>query len=184
MKAIYKRELKSYFQSMIGYAFIAFLLAFVGIYFMAYKMCIRDSSNGGGSAEIKALYEITPLMGVKTLLGGNAEVKFVPGYVRDEKQEVSDTNWQETSLENGGGSAREQSVNQEAQRKRAALRQEAAELAAQYEYVLFVGGLNHEHDSEGNDRVDMKLPYEQDKLIQELLLANPNTCLLYTSRCV
>lgn len=136
-------------------------------------------SNGGGSAEIKALYEITPLMGVKTLLGGNAEVKFVPGYVRDEKQEVSDTNWQETSLENGGGSAREQSVNQEAQRKRAALRQEAAELAAQYEYVLFVGGLNHEHDSEGNDRVDMKLPYEQDKLIQELLLANPNTVVTF-----
>lgn len=136
-------------------------------------------SNGGGSAEIKALYEITPLMGVKTLLGGNAEVKFVPGYVRDEKQEVSDTNWQETSLENGGGSVREQSVNQEAQRKRAALRQEAAELAAQYEYVLFVGGLNHEHDSEGNDRVDMKLPYEQDKLIQELLLANPNTVVTF-----
>ena len=38
MKAIYKRELKSYFQSMIGYAFIAFLLAFVGIYFMAYNL--------------------------------------------------------------------------------------------------------------------------------------------------
>ena len=28
-------------------------------------------ANGGGSAEIKALYEITPLMGIKTLLGGN-----------------------------------------------------------------------------------------------------------------
>ena len=38
MKAIYKRELKSYFQSMIGYAFIAFLLTFVGIYFMAYNL--------------------------------------------------------------------------------------------------------------------------------------------------
>ena len=38
MKAIYKRELKSYFQSMIGYAFIAFLMEFVGIYFMAYNI--------------------------------------------------------------------------------------------------------------------------------------------------
>ena len=106
-------------------------------------------------------------------------MKFVPGYVRDEKQEVSDTNWQETSLGKRRRKRREQSVNQEAQRKRAALRQEAAELAAQYEYVLFVGGLNHEHDSEGNDRVDMKLPYEQDKLIQELLLANPNTVVTF-----
>ena len=55
-------------------------------------------ANGGGSAEIKALYEITPLMGIKTLLGGNAEVRFVPGYCRDEKKEESDANWQETSL--------------------------------------------------------------------------------------
>lgn len=38
MLAIYKRELKSYFQSMIGYAFIAFLMLFVGIYFTAYNL--------------------------------------------------------------------------------------------------------------------------------------------------
>lgn len=38
MAAIYKRELKSYFQSMIGYAFIAFLALFTGIYFMAYNL--------------------------------------------------------------------------------------------------------------------------------------------------
>lgn len=38
MKAIYKRELDSYFHSMIGYVFIAFFLAFTGIYFMAYNL--------------------------------------------------------------------------------------------------------------------------------------------------
>lgn len=38
MRGIYKRELKSYFYSMIGYVFIAFLVAFVGIYFMAYNL--------------------------------------------------------------------------------------------------------------------------------------------------
>ena len=37
MLAIYKRELKSCFQSMVGCVFIAFLLAFTGIYFMAYN---------------------------------------------------------------------------------------------------------------------------------------------------
>lgn len=136
-------------------------------------------SNGGGSAEIKALYEITPLMGIKTLLGGNAEVRFAPGYVRDEKQEVSDTNWQETSLENGGGGSKRQAADEKMQAKRAELRKEAVELAAQYEHVLFIGGLNHEHDSEGNDRTDMKLPYEQDTLIRELLKANPNTVLAF-----
>ena len=38
MLAIYKRELKSYFQSMIGPVFVAFLIAFTGIYFLAYNM--------------------------------------------------------------------------------------------------------------------------------------------------
>lgn len=38
MKAIYKRELSSYFHTMIGCVFIAFLIAFTGIYFMAYNL--------------------------------------------------------------------------------------------------------------------------------------------------
>lgn len=40
MAAIYKRELKSYFQSMIGYVFIAFLMVYTGIYFMVYNLNI------------------------------------------------------------------------------------------------------------------------------------------------
>lgn len=38
MRAIYKRELDSYFHSMIGYIFIAFFLAITGVYFMAYNL--------------------------------------------------------------------------------------------------------------------------------------------------
>ena len=38
MTAIYKRELRAYFQSMTGAVFIAFLLAFTGIYFTAYNL--------------------------------------------------------------------------------------------------------------------------------------------------
>ena len=38
MTAIYKREVKSYFHSMVGYVFIAFLVAFTGIYFMAFNL--------------------------------------------------------------------------------------------------------------------------------------------------
>ncbi len=38
MLAIYKREFKSYFQSMIGCVFVAFLVAFTGIYFTAYNL--------------------------------------------------------------------------------------------------------------------------------------------------
>lgn len=145
-------------------------LAFFGSDFFA--KCIVGT-------EIKALYEITPLMGIKTLLGGNTEVTFVQGYKRDEKKEEFEANWQETSLEDGGGSRKEeQSVDVKVKEERALLRKEAAELAAQYDEVILVGGLNHEHDSEGNDRADMKLPYEQDELIREVLKANPNTVIV------
>lgn len=38
MKAIYKRELASYFNNMIGPVCVAFMLAVVGLYFMAYNL--------------------------------------------------------------------------------------------------------------------------------------------------
>lgn len=38
MKAIYKREVKSYFLSMTGYIFLAAVVLFMGIYFMVYNL--------------------------------------------------------------------------------------------------------------------------------------------------
>ncbi len=38
MKAIYKKEVKSYLTSMIGYVFIFFMLLLEGIYFTAYNL--------------------------------------------------------------------------------------------------------------------------------------------------
>lgn len=133
-------------------------------------------ANGGGSAEIKALYEICPLMGIKTLLGGNAEVRYVPGYCMDEKKE-SDVNWQESSLEDTWG--KQYRDDPALKEKRAELREEAVRLAAEYDQVIFVGGLSHRLDCEGCDRVDMKLPYEQDALIAGLLAANPQTIVTF-----
>lgn len=149
---------------------------------------------GGGSAEIKALYEITPYMGIKALLGGNAKVTYVKGYAQEpEKEEMSDENWQATSLENGGGTNREktassngeengsnceQDMNSSYRQQLQQLRQEAVEAAKSADQVIFIGGLNHHQDSEGNDREDMKLPYEQDILIRELLLVNPDTVIV------
>ena len=42
MLAIYKRELKSYFQSMVGCVFVAFLLVFTGHLFCCHIICLRD----------------------------------------------------------------------------------------------------------------------------------------------
>ena len=42
MKAIYKREVRSYFNSMTGWMFVAALTAFTGIYFMARNLFYGD----------------------------------------------------------------------------------------------------------------------------------------------
>lgn len=157
---------------------------------------VRLQASGGGSAEIKALYEISPLMGLKTHLGGNVQVDYVQGYCQsieekeEEQKKTEATNWQETSLENGGGKTAcwEEETDEELAKKREILCKEAVMLAKEesfdsithetkktYDTVIYVGGLNHDYDSEGNDRANMRLPYEQDRLIQELLKARPDT---------
>ncbi|OZG69455.1 beta-glucosidase family protein [Bifidobacterium eulemuris] len=137
----------------------------------------RIHSNGGGSAVIKALHEVSPLLGLNGQLGGNVEITYAPGY--DAKQVTQDASWQEESLEN--------SVDErvdDAERARE-LRDEAVALAREFaaagDPVLFVGGLDHEHDLEGRDREDLRLPYGQDALIEALLDAAPNTILAFVA---
>ena len=168
----------------------------------------RIHSCGGGSAEIKALYEISPLMGIKKLLGGNAQVTFVRGYVADDfENQDPEHNWQADSLENGGGTGKKsekekdrqeaagtgiaadekqdgrkaagESARREEQRQK--LREEAVKLASEYDTVIFVGGQNHLQDLEGQDRPDMRLPYDQDLLIEQLLQVRPDTILVLIS---
>ena len=129
-------------------------------------------SLGGGSAEIKALYEITPLLGLKMKLGGNTEVKYSKGYTYKEEEKES-------------------------------LLNEAIALAKECDAVIFVGGLKHTKedfnlfqnalksskdekeviniDSEGNDKTDMSLPYNQNQVIEELLKVNENTVIVMST---
>lgn len=150
-------------------------------------------SDGGGSAEIKALYEICPLMGLKMYLGGNTEVHYLKGYHVPEKPKTFDHNWQADSLDDLkntdiGMAVRDEANENEMHRKseeerlaqlekerveihekNKALFAQAVEAAKDADAVIFVGGLNHDIDSEGFDRSDMMLPYEQDLLIDALL---------------
>ncbi len=47
--------------------------------------------------------------------------------------------------------------------------------------VLFFGGLNHQYDSEGSDRVDMALHDGQNELLAAVLAANPKTAVILVS---
>ncbi len=133
-------------------------------------------SFGGGSAEIKSLYEISPLMGLKSNLGGNCEVTFARGYIDDIQDNESDVNWQETSLEK----QEHNSINRYTL-FRQDLFDEAIELAKDFDNIIFVGGLNHNIDVEGLDKEKYELPYSQDKLINALLDINPNTIISFVS---
>ncbi len=134
-------------------------------------------SFGGGSAEIKALYEISPLMGLKSNLGGNCEITFVKGYIDDKKLEDSNNNWQETSLEKQNSSVNEHLFTT----LRQDLFDQALSLAKDFDNIIFVGGLNHNIDIEGIDKPQYELPYNQVKLINALLDINPNTIISFVS---
>ncbi|MCD7836437.1 MAG: glycoside hydrolase family 3 C-terminal domain-containing protein [Lachnospiraceae bacterium] len=142
---------------------------------------------GGGSAEIKALYEISPLLGLKSALGGNVEITYAQGYYIPGDKDVNEVNWQEASLERRiMGEEAPTAVQSEEQRKlreeinanRLKLKNEACDLARQSDIVIYVGGLNHDYDVEGRDRADMRLPYGQDELISELLDINQDTIIV------
>lgn len=53
--------------------------------------------------------------------------------------------------------------------------QAAVDLAARADVAIVVAGLNREWESEGQDRIDMKLVGQQDELITRVAAANPNT---------
>lgn len=129
-------------------------------------------SKGGGSAEVKSLYEITPLLGIKMKLGANTEVRWSKGYSADLEEKET-------------------------------LFNEAVNIAKSSDVVIFVGGLKHTEkdlklednaldvledrevkhrvDSEGYDKSDMDLPYDQDELIKELLKVNKNTVIVISA---
>jgi beta-glucosidase len=133
---------------------------------------IRQHSLGGGSAEIKALYEIAPLLGLKERLGGNTKVDYLPGYAAEVATDATEFNWQEKSLESQGIISDErrryqelllEKTKEEIERVRKAIKEN------NYDSIIFVGGISHNQDVEGTDRRDMKLPYGQDETIKEIL---------------
>ena len=53
--------------------------------------------------------------------------------------------------------------------------------AALADYVIYCGGIDHSIDTEGFDKYNMKLPLEQNTLIEELAKINPNTVAVITA---
>lgn len=116
----------------------------------------RPNAYGGGSSQVKAKYEITPLQGLKNLLGTSVQLNYVQGYkiARGEK-------------------ADDQMIEQ------------AAKAAEKADIAIVVGGWTHgydynvwgdnAYDAESVDKPDMNMPFGQDELVRAVVRANPKT---------
>ncbi|MCL6524674.1 MAG: glycoside hydrolase family 3 C-terminal domain-containing protein [Thermoflavifilum sp.] len=116
------------------------------------------NARAGGSSQVPALFEITPLQGIRDLLGKQAKIIYVPGY-RIERNFHADP----------------------------AMIGQAVEAARKADIVVYVGGWVHGYsdawddnafDAEGVDKPNMYLPFDQDTLIQAVLQANPRTAIV------
>jgi len=118
----------------------------------------RKHTNGGLSSEIKTLYEVTPLEALTRKFGNSVKINYAPGYEK-----------QSTFYEgNNKGQSDTKKVDWN-------LIDAAVDAARKSDIVVIFGGLNHDFDTESFDRLDMKLPYGQETLIQEVAKANPKT---------
>jgi len=68
MKAIYKKEFKSYFNSMMGYVFVAFVLLAVSIYFSAFNLGMGYPLMGSTLSSVVFLFLIlVPILTMRSL---------------------------------------------------------------------------------------------------------------------
>lgn len=116
----------------------------------------RAQGLGGGSSQIKALYEVTALEGLKKQAANGVKITYAQGY----------------KIERGATAD-------------AAMIREAADAASKAEVAIVVGGWTHgydynewkdnAYDAEDVDKPDMNMPFGQDELIKAVIKANPKT---------
>jgi beta-glucosidase len=136
---------------------------------------VQTMGLGGMGAGVKTLYEVTPLEGLKDRIGDQAEIIYAQGYdpvVFSFARMFRRRNQTPEEIE------KEEREKEELAEK---LAKEAVEVASNADIVLFIGGNNRAVETEGSDRVDMKLPSGQDNLIRSISEVNPNIVTILVS---
>lgn len=115
----------------------------------------RSLCMGGGSSELKVQTEISPLQGILNRFSPNVQVDYAMGYQ--------------------SGGAYYGRTEQVPQAVYDSLRIDAVQKARQADLVIYVGGMNKNHNSdcEGGDRLTYDLDFQQNELITALADANP-----------
>ncbi|KGL63126.1 glycoside hydrolase family 3 C-terminal domain-containing protein [Polaribacter sp. Hel1_85] len=112
----------------------------------------RNMTRGGGSSQLKPLFEVSPLEGLKARYK-NATIIHTMGY---------------ESGASAYNATLPATLNQDS------LYVKAVEVAKKADIVLFIGGLNksYHQDTEGGDRKVFELPYGQEKLLNGIYDVN------------
>lgn len=115
---------------------------------------VRKLTDGGGSSELKVKDMFTPLDALRKTYGDN--VGFAEGYRTGRPMYDAEDIIPDEILDS--------------------LRRQAVEMAKDADVVIYIGGLNKNgyQDCESTDRREYNLPWNQDKLIEELAAVNPN----------
>lgn len=110
----------------------------------------RQLCPGGGSSELKAKDEVSPLRGLQERFGNEVEIVYKPGYM--------------------SGKCSYDGIDIIADNEQAALRAEALSATKDCDLIIYIGGLNKNHfeDCEGGDRRSYNMSWGQDELISSL----------------
>ena len=134
-------------------------------------------ATGGVGAGVKALYEITPIAGLRNRIGDKARIVYAQGYTSQQARGGFG------GFGGGfGGFGRRGGANANAAPAAAPkpddtakkLQDEAVKVAKDADLVLFIGGDNRSHETEGSDRRSMMLPYDQENVLEAVAKVNPN----------
>lgn len=125
-------------------------------------------ATGGVGAGVKALYEITPIAGLRNRIGDKAKIVYAQGYTSQQAR-GGFGGFGGFGRRGGAPAAPAQPDNTAAK-----LKDEAVKAAKGADIVLFIGGDNRQHETEGSDRRDMMLPYNQEDVLEAVAKVNPN----------
>lgn len=122
----------------------------------------RSLTKGGGSSELKVKKEISPLEALQVMYGDD-KIIYAQGYE--------------------SGRSLYEKIDEISLEVMVSLRSEAIEKAKGADLVIYVGGLNknHQQDCEAGDRITYGLPFGQNELIDDLLKVNPNMVMVLFS---
>lgn len=114
----------------------------------------RRMSYGGGSSELKTQFDISPLDGLRAVYG--SAIDYAPGYY--------------------AGKSIYGKVDPVHADSLLRLKQEALVKARQADLIIFIGGMNknHQQDCEDGDRLSYDLSYGQNELIEALARVQKN----------